>query len=98
MLSVFANVNFIDIAKISREGKFIAAFKYLRDNQNYYDHWTYDWSYDIPKKEIIKQLRQDYSDFATIATKSVELFLLLGDISHYLYNLDDTAWSPFCAF
>jgi len=91
-LDTFANVNFIDISKISSDSEYIAAYDYIKDNKQFYDHWTNDWTYDKPKQELIKKLRQNYTTFSTITNKSTELFLLLGDISHYLYNLDDTAY------
>ena len=59
----FANVNFIDISKISSDTKLVTAFNYVRDNQQYYDHWTTDWSYDKPKEELIKNLRDNYATF-----------------------------------
>ena len=91
-VDTFANVNFIDISKISSDTKYVAAYNYIKDNKQFYDHWTNDWSYDKPKQELIKNLRENYTTFSTVANKSTELFLLLGDISHYLYNLDDTAY------
>lgn len=91
-VGAFANVNHITISKISNEDKFITAFNYIKDNQAYYDHWTDEWNYDQPKEEVIKKLRDNFSIFSSIKTKNEELFLLLGDISHYLYNLDDTAY------
>lgn len=91
-VDLFANVNFIDITKISSDEKLVTAFKYIKDNQNYYDHWTYEWTYDKPKDEVKKQLRANFASFSSITEKNGELFLLLGDISHYLYNLDDTAF------
>ena len=82
-IGTYANVNFIDISKISSDSKLVTAFNYIRDNQQYYDHWTTDWSYDKPKEELISKLRDIYSLFSSIANKNEELNLLLGDIAHY---------------
>lgn len=90
--TTFANVNYINISKISSVSIFESAFNYIKDNQQFYDHWTNEWRYDKPKQELIKNLRDNYNAFSSIANKSTELFLLLGDISHYLYNLDDSAY------
>ncbi|OIQ92867.1 hypothetical protein GALL_251620 [mine drainage metagenome] len=87
-----ANVNFIDISKISSDSKYVKAYNYIKDNKQFYDHWTNEWTYDKPKQELIKNLRDNYTTFSSIANKNTELFLLLGDISHYLYNLDDTIY------
>jgi hypothetical protein len=88
----FGNVSFIDISKISNESKYISAFNFIKDNKYYYEAWTNNWNFDKPKEELIKKLRDHYSLFSSIAIKNEELYLLLGDISHYLYNLDDTAF------
>lgn len=88
----FANINFIDISKISRDSRLVSAFTYIRDNQQYYDHWKNEWNYDKPKEELIGNLREHYIDFLSLTTKTEELYLLLGDIAHYLYNMDDTAY------
>jgi hypothetical protein len=96
-LSVFlcmespANVNYIDISKISNESKHIAAFNYIRENKYMFDHWTTTWNYSRPKEELVEHLREKYTAFKDIVNKSTELYLLLGDISHYLYNLDDSS-------
>ena len=91
-VQTLANVNFIDISKISNDSKYVAGFNYIKNNLQYYDHWTNEWNYAKPKQELIKNLRYNFTTFSSIANKNTELFLLLGDISHYLYNLDDTAY------
>jgi hypothetical protein len=89
---VFANVNFIDLSKISKENNFVIAFKSIKDNLRYYDHWTNEWNYNISKQELISKLHVNYSIFSAIGNRNEELDLLLGDIAHYLYNLDDSAF------
>ena len=39
-VQIFANVNYIDISKISSDKKFVEAFNFIRDNKQYYDHRT----------------------------------------------------------
>ena len=91
-VNTFSNVNYIDISKISTESKNITAFNFVKDNQRYFNHWTNEWNYDKPQKELIKNLRDNYATFSAIAPKNGELYLLLGDIAHYLYNLNDSAY------
>ena len=88
VVQVFANVNYIDISKISSDKKFVEAFNLVRDNKQYYDHWTAEWNYDIPKENLINQLREYYKDFSALPKKNTEIYLLLGDIAHYLYNMN----------
>ncbi|MBX3164334.1 MAG: hypothetical protein KF900_07620 [Bacteroidetes bacterium] len=85
-------MNHIDIAKISNDSKLITVFNFVKDNKQYYDHWTNEWSYDKPKEDLINQLRGHYKSFSALKTKNTETYLLLGDIAHYLYNMDDTAY------
>ena len=89
---IFADINFIDFAKISTDGKYTSAFEFIKDNLEYYDHWTNEWTYNKPKEELVDKLRDDYTFFSSIPVKNTELFLLLGDISHYLYNLDVSSY------
>ena len=91
-VQVFANVNYIDISKISSEKKLVEAFNFVRDNQQYYNHWTAEWNYDISKENLINQLREYYKDFSALPKKNAETYLLLGDIAHYLYNMDDSEY------
>jgi hypothetical protein len=91
-VQVFSNVNYIDISKISSDSKLVIAFNFVKDNMQYYDHWTNFWSYDKPKQDLIIQLRENYKSFSALAEKNEETYLLLGDIAHYLYNMDDTAY------
>ncbi|AEV99775.1 hypothetical protein A4D02_26190 [Niastella koreensis] len=88
----FANVDYIDISKISNDNKLISAFNFIKNNRNYYETWTNEWKYDKPKQGLVTQLREHYNSFSALTTKNEETFLLLGDIAHYLYNLDDTAY------
>jgi hypothetical protein len=89
-VNTFSNVNYIEISKISNESKFVNAFNYIKDNQQYFDHWTNEWNYDKSPKELIKNLRESYAMFSSVPTKDEELFMLLGDIAHYLYNLNES--------
>jgi len=93
-VAAFSNVNYIDISKISSDTRLVSGFKFIKDNQRYYDNWTNNWTYDKKKEDLIKQLREYYKAFDAIGTKNEETYLVLGDIAHYLYNMDDSAfWS-----
>jgi len=89
-VNAFSNVNYIEISKISNEGRLVNAFNYIKVNQQYFNHWTNEWNYDKSQKELIKNLRESYAMFSSVATKNEELFMLLGDIAHYLYNLNES--------
>ena len=88
-VQVFANVNYLDVAKISSDRTFVTAFDFVKNNKRYYDHRTTEWKHDLPKEDLINQLREYYKAFSALTEKSSETYLLLGDIAHYLYNMDD---------
>lgn len=87
---IFANISFIQISKVSNEPQHIKAYNYVKDNKHFYDHWIEKWTYTKSKQELILNLKDNYKLFASLDNKNAELNLLLGDISHYLYNLEDT--------
>lgn len=91
-LQSFAHINFIDFNKISRDSKLSSAFNFIKSNTKYYERWTPEWKYDKSKEELIKELRNHFTSFSTLSNKNAEVKLLLGDIAHYLYNMDDTAY------
>ena len=91
-LPLCANIRYIDITKISGNEKYVSEFRFIKENEAYYNAWTNDWKYKTPKAEYIKRLEQDYGLFSGLANKNAETFLLLGDIAHYLYNLDETSF------
>ena len=86
---VFANVNYIDISKISSDKEIVTAFNFIKANKHYYDHWTAEWNYDKPKENLTNHLREYYKNFSALSKKNAETYLLLGDIAHYLYNMND---------
>ena len=88
---VFADVNYINISAISKDEELTAQFKNIKDNLPFYAAWTNVWNYDVPKTTVAAQLKEFYKSFLEFSKKEKnngELFLLLGDIAHYLYNLD----------
>lgn len=86
--SAFAHIDLIDITKISSDAKHAQQYNFINDNKKYYHSFTPEWTFDKPRAELITQLKEIYTSFAGIKKKNAELYLLLGDVSHYLYNMD----------
>jgi len=84
-----ASITEISIAKISNEEKYINAFREIVKNLGYYNHWSPEWTHPKSKADFLKTLQQSYRLFAALDQKNAELALLLGDIAHYQYNLDN---------
>jgi len=84
-----ASITEINIAKISNEEKYITAFREIVKNLSYYNHWSPEWPHQKSKADFLKDLQNSYRLFAALDQKNAELALLLGDIAHYQYNLDN---------
>lgn len=89
--STFANLEYIDLQKISNESKCVNAFNSLKVGLPFYEQWSPEWKHNKPKKEVINTLQEHYKTFSAISTKNEDLYLLLGEIAHFLYNLEDSA-------
>jgi tetratricopeptide (TPR) repeat protein len=66
------------------------SFEWIKENELFYNHWSPEWNYKKSKEELIEILEKSYANFLNISPQTTELYLLLGTISHYLYNLDKT--------
>jgi len=87
-----ADVKFLDFKKIDPSGQFKTHQQFLLENLAYYDHWAPDWIYDIPKDSLIRELKRCLYIYEPLRTDELERCLLLGEIAHYLYNLDERAY------
>lgn len=89
---VKANIHYIDFSKISKDNNLKTQFDKVKDNVQYYNNWTPEWKHETSKEELVTLLEHSYSEFLKIKSSQTELYLLLGTISHYLYNLDQTEY------
>jgi hypothetical protein len=88
----FGNINQIDVLKISNDVKVVAVFDEIKANQKYYDHWYANWEFSTSRRELIDKLRGHYLILTSLPSKNEELDLLLGDVAHYLYNLNEASY------
>jgi tetratricopeptide (TPR) repeat protein len=88
-----ADVKFVNFRKIDPSGKFSTHERFLLDNLAYYDHWSPDWGvYDISKDSLIRELKACLRVYGPLKTDEFERCLLLGEVAHYLYNLDQKSF------
>lgn len=83
-----ADIKFVDFKKIDPSGQYMSQQKFLLDNLPYYDHWSPDWRYNISRDSLIRELKGCLFLFAPLKMNVFETDLLLGEIAHYLYNLN----------
>lgn len=87
-MTAFANINEIDYNKIPGCEQFVGHYYYVNDNQRYFARWSPTWNFDVKKEDVIGKLKEAYAAFLLLPSPNVERSLLLGDVAHYLYNLD----------
>lgn len=93
-LTLFGNTAYIQFEKIPENQDNAGMIYFIKENEKYFDHWQNDWSYNVNKKTLIKGLNEAFTVFSRQDGENLEINLLLGDISWYLYNLDE---EPFYA-
>lgn len=86
--TAYANINAVDTAQIGALCDTGTEMKWLLDNQDMYNSWTAEWNYDIPKKKVAKRLTSLYLKISKTSVQNTERELMLGEIAHYLYNLE----------
>jgi hypothetical protein len=87
-VSSSANINYIKWDKIPGSSNNTKFHQFMINNQRFFDHWSPEWNYDVAKSTLIDSLELSFRSFDNISDKTAESHLLLGVISHYLYNLD----------
>lgn len=86
--NLFADFSQIDFTKIDDHVKYKRYYTYVHDNLRYYSTWSQEWNYDKSKPELISKLEEAYSAFSAAPKKDLEMRLLMGEVAHYLYNMD----------
>jgi tetratricopeptide (TPR) repeat protein len=92
LLSAFsasANINYIEIHRIPGFEQYVDRFSFLISNQRYYNHWQPEWKFEVSKESLVDELEASFQTFISLPDSNTEVCLLLGDIAHYLYNLDE---------
>src|SRR5438105_2064516 len=84
----YAHLKYIRLEKINTTGQYDKEIHFISDNLGYYDHWSPDWSYPIKEDSLIKELTRCYTLFEKSPADNPETDLLLGEIAHYLYNMN----------
>lgn len=92
-LTVLANIECIDIRAISSESNFREHFEYLKSNLEYYQNWNYNWMYNVSRETISVKLKIIYIDILSLKESNPEVYLLLRDIAHFLYNLENEEYN-----
>ncbi|MCS3735836.1 tetratricopeptide repeat protein [Mucilaginibacter dorajii] len=87
-VKTYGNINAIDFTKVNTPANLKANVKFLQDHLGLYDHWVHEWKAGTRKDDVITSLSALYDGLDKQQDKNVETYLLLGDIAHYLYNIE----------
>src|ERR1700743_540123 len=84
----YGNVNAIDFSQIKYPANLQGQIDFLKSHEYIYNRWVHDWNADIPKQKVIDNLTGLSIELNKLTGKNAETYLLLGDIAHYLYNME----------
>lgn len=93
---LIANVYSINLKNIKNLNSLDKEISYMHQNIGYYEQWTPKWKDNVKKNELIKNLEELYKKVSLLQkenSQSIDFQLLLGYISHFLYNLDQTDYN-----
>jgi hypothetical protein len=90
----FADVNYIDISKITDNNELVNTFAFIRGNKKCFDRIVTKWDCETPQDEMLIELHNFYNRLAALPAGNEELCLLIGDVSGYIYNIncEDTVY------
>lgn len=88
-----ANVKHIDFKKISNDKALETKFEFVVSHLYCYDHWSAKWEYSDKKADLVAELSDFLKDLKTVIARNAETNLLMGDVAHYLYNMEEQAYS-----
>jgi len=89
--NLYSNIQYINLSELPNIEEHEQEVLYVINHQQYFYTWYDKWNFDINKNEIIDKLINVFEIFENEYVDNIdniELCLFLGDIAHYLYNLD----------
>lgn len=87
-----ANIYYIDFKKIGYPAALQPEVEFLQQNVGIYDHWSPQWNAQIKQEVVVKHLTDLFNGLSAMNDKNTEAYLLLGDVGHYLYNINVDAY------
>lgn len=86
--SVKADIHFLDLTDYEKDPRTKEHIDFLFDYFNTFANWTNDWQHDVPRDSIIDRLKKSYAAISETKRNTADYYMLLADVSSYLYNLD----------
>jgi len=90
--SIFGETAYISVDKLPVNKDNDSQLKFIHENEKYFNHGSTQWSYSVSKSALVDGLKQALTFFETQDASNLEVNLLLGDVSSYLYNLNESTY------
>src|SRR5580698_4328818 len=87
-----ADIRYIDFHKIDPDSQCTRQQSFLFENLHYIEFWVQDWTFDVSKDSLIRELKDCMNHYALLKKDILEVNLLEGEIAHFLYNLNQDAY------
>ena len=87
-----ADIKYVDFHKIDPDGQYARQQSFLIENLPYIEFWVQDWTFDVSKDSLVRELKYCLKSYALLKKDSLEVNLLEGEIAHFLYNLNQDAY------
>lgn len=87
--SIFGKTTYINADKLPVSKENETNFRFIRENEKYVDHASAQWNYSVGKAMLVEGLKGARNFYSGQDASNVEIALLLGDISSYMYHLNE---------
>jgi hypothetical protein len=87
-----SDIRYIDFHKIDPDSQCTRQQSFLFENLHYIEFWVQDWTFDVSKDSLIRELKDCMNHYALLKKDILEVNLLEGEIAHFLYNLNQDAY------
>lgn len=87
--SIFGKTTYINADKLPVSKENETNFRFVRENEKYVDHWSPQWNYSVEKATLLEGLKAARNFYSGQDASNMEVLLLLGDVSSYMYHLGE---------
>ncbi len=88
--SIFGKATYITAEKLPVSKENEAHLQFLKENERYFNHGSPKWEYSVSKAALVNGLKEVFGFYVGQDAANLEVNLVLGDVSSYLYYLNET--------
>jgi len=87
--SIFGNTSYILFEKLPVNKENDTHIRFIKENSTYFGPKSSPWVFSVNKTSLISGLKEAFAFFSVQDGTNLENTLLLGDVSSFLYNLNE---------